>query len=59
MLENVFHLKENHTDAKTEIMAGITTFMTMAYILAVKPNILSASGMDSVFVCCCKGKSQF
>ena len=47
MLENVFHLKENHTDAKTEIMAGITTFMTMAYILAVNPNILSASGMDS------------
>ena len=41
MLENVFHLKENHTDAKTEIMAGITTFMTMAYILAVNPNILS------------------
>ena len=47
MLENVFHLKENHTDAKTEIMAGITTFMTMAYILAVNPSILSASGMDS------------
>ena len=47
MLENVFHLRENHTDAKTEIMAGITTFMTMAYILAVNPNILSASGMDS------------
>ena len=47
MLENVFHLKENHTDVKTEIMAGITTFMTMAYILAVNPNILSASGMDS------------
>ena len=47
MLENIFHLKENHTDAKTEIMAGITTFMTMAYILAVNPNILSASGMDS------------
>ena len=46
MLENIFHLKENHTDAKTEIMAGITTFMTMAYILAVNPNILSASGMD-------------
>ena len=39
MLENIFHLKENHTDAKTEIMAGITTFMTMAYILAVNPNI--------------------
>ena len=48
MLENVFHLKENHTDAKTEIMAGITTFMTMAYILAVNPNILSASGMVKI-----------
>ena len=47
MLEKFFHLKENHTDVKTEIMAGITTFMTMAYILAVNPNILSASGMDS------------
>lgn len=47
MLEKIFHLKENHTDAKTEIMAGITTFMTMAYILAVNPNILSATGMDS------------
>ena len=47
MLENLFHLKQNRTDAKTEIMAGITTFMTMAYILAVNPNILSASGMDS------------
>ena len=42
MLEKFFHLKENHTDVKTEIMAGITTFMTMAYILAVNPNILSA-----------------
>ena len=50
-LDNIFHLKENHTDVKTEVMAGITTFMTMAYILAVNPNILSASGMDrgSVF----------
>ena len=47
MLEKIFHLKENHTDVKTEIMAGITTFMTMAYILAVNPNILSAAGMDS------------
>ena len=45
-LDKLFHLKENHTDVKTEIMAGITTFMTMAYILAVNPNILSASGMD-------------
>ena len=47
MLENIFHLKANHTDVKTEIMAGINTFLTMAYILAVNPNILSASGMDS------------
>ena len=47
MLEKIFHLKENHTDVKTELMAGITTFMTMAYILAVNPSILSASGMDA------------
>ena len=46
MLEKVFKLKENGTDIKTEVMAGITTFMTMAYILAVNPNILSATGMD-------------
>lgn len=46
-LEKVFHLSENHTDVKTEVIAGITTFMTMAYILAVNPNILSASGMDA------------
>ena len=47
MLEHIFHLKENHTDVKTELMAGVTTFMTMAYILAVNPSILSASGMDA------------
>ncbi len=46
-LDKIFHLTENHTDVKTEILAGITTFMTMAYILAVNPSILSASGMDS------------
>ena len=46
-LEKVFHLKENHTDVKTEVLAGVTTFMTMAYILAVNPSILSAAGMDS------------
>ena len=45
-LEKIFHLKENNTTVKTEIMAGVTTFMTMAYILAVNPNILSAAGMD-------------
>lgn len=37
MFEKIFHLKENHTDVKTEVMAGITTFMTMAYILRSTP----------------------
>ena len=46
MLEKFFKLKENNTTVKTEILAGITTFMTMAYILAVNPDILSATGMD-------------
>lgn len=45
-LEKTFHLSEHHTDVKTEVIAGITTFMTMAYILAVNPNILSDAGMD-------------
>ncbi|MBE5962760.1 MAG: NCS2 family permease [Lachnospiraceae bacterium] len=45
--DRLFHLKENHTDVKTEVIAGITTFMTMAYILAVNPTILGATGMDS------------
>jgi len=46
MLDQFFKLKENKTSVKTEILAGITTFMTMAYILAVNPDILSATGMD-------------
>ena len=46
-LDKIFHLKENHTDVKTEVIAGVTTFMTMAYILAVNPSIMSAAGMDS------------
>lgn len=46
-LEKTFHLAEHGTNVKTEIMAGITTFMTMAYILAVNPSILGATGMDS------------
>lgn len=46
MLEKYFELKENKTTIKTEILAGITTFMTMAYILAVNPDILSSTGMD-------------
>ena len=45
-LERFFKLKENGTDVRTEFVAGLTTFMTMAYILAVNPSILSASGMD-------------
>ena len=47
MLEKLFKLSENNTTVKTEILAGVTTFMTMAYILAVNPSILSAAGMDS------------
>ena len=45
-MEKFFKLKENKTTVGTEVMAGVTTFMTMAYILAVNPSILSASGMD-------------
>ncbi|MBQ5756593.1 MAG: NCS2 family permease [Erysipelotrichaceae bacterium] len=46
MLEKLFKLKKHNTNPRTEIVAGLTTFMTMVYILAVNPNILSASGMD-------------
>ncbi len=46
MLEKFFQLKKNKTNVRTEVIAGITTFMTMAYILAVNPDILSATGMD-------------
>ena len=45
-MEKFFKLKENGTNAKTEVIAGVTTFMTMAYILAVNPSILSAAGID-------------
>lgn len=45
-MEKYFKLKENKTDVKTEILAGITTFMTMVYILAVNPGMLSETGMD-------------
>lgn len=47
MIEKIFKLKEHNTNIKTEVLAGITTFMTMAYILAVNPSILSATGMDA------------
>ncbi|MDD3860677.1 MAG: NCS2 family permease, partial [Bacteroidales bacterium] len=45
--DRFFELKRNNTDVKTEIIAGTTTFMTMAYILAVNPGILAVAGMDS------------
>ena len=47
MLEKLFKLSENGTNVKTELIAGLTTFMTMVYILALNPSILSASGMDA------------
>ncbi len=46
MFEKLFKLSENKTSIRTEIIAGVTTFMTMAYILFLNPNILSATGMD-------------
>lgn len=55
MLERFFQLREHGTDVRTEIMAGATTFLTMAYIIFVNPQILSVSGMDlgAVFVATC------
>ena len=65
-MEKIFKLNENNTTVKTEIVAGITTFMTMAYILAINPGILSVAGMNphavvlatalaSVIGCFCMG----
>ncbi len=55
MLERLFNLKEQGTDVSTEIMAGITTFMTMSYIIFVQPAVLGAAGMDpgAVMVATC------
>ena len=55
MLESFFNLKEHGTDVRTEVIAGFTTFLTMAYIVVVNPTILSKTGMDfnSVFVATC------
>ena len=50
MLEKLFKLKQNNTSVKTEVVAGITTFMTMAYILAVNPSILADAGIDPTAV---------
>ena len=44
-MEKLFKLQENGTTVKTELLAGLTTFMTMAYILAVNPNLLSMAGI--------------
>ena len=49
-MEKLFKLKEHGTDVKTEMTAGLTTFLAMVYILAVNPNILSASGMSNAAV---------
>ena len=48
MLEKIFKLKENNTPARTEIIAGLTTFMTMAYIIALNPNLLTGFGKDTM-----------
>ncbi|MEX5538911.1 NCS2 family permease, partial [Pseudomonas syringae] len=55
LLERFFKLTENNTSVKTEAVAGITTFLTMCYIIIVNPLILSATGMDhgAVFVATC------
>jgi AGZA family xanthine/uracil permease-like MFS transporter len=55
MLEQLFKLSENKTDVKTEVVAGLTTFLTMAYIIFVNPDILKAAGMpfDAVFAATC------
>ena len=57
--EKYFKLKEYNTDVKTEVLAGITTFMTMAYILAVNPSILAAAGMDAGAVFAATAISSF
>ena len=55
MLEKFFHLKENSTDLKKELLAGFTTFITMAYIIFVNPQMMSSAGMElgAVFVGAC------
>ena len=55
MLDRLFHLKAQHTDVRTEIIAGVTTFLATAYIIFVQPAVLSAAGMDfgAVMVATC------
>src|SRR5215472_15002785 len=54
-LERIFHLRENRTDVRTEVLAGATTFVTLAYILFVNPNILKDAGMpvEATFAATC------
>ena len=57
-MEKLFHLKENGTSVRTELMAGLTTFMTMAYIIALNPNLLTnfdvgSSLWNGVFMATC------
>ena len=59
MLNKLFKLKQNNTNVKTEVIAGITTFMTMAYILAVNPSILGDAGMDPTAVLLATAISSF
>ena len=55
MFESLFKLREHHTTARTEVVAGLTTFLTMAYIIFVNPQILGTTGMDqgAIFVSTC------
>ena len=61
MLEKLFKLKAHNTTVRTEIVAGITTFLAMAYILFVNPSLLGATGMDkgAVFVATCLAAAGF
>ena len=59
MLDRLFKLRKNGTDVKTELTAGLTTFMTMAYILAVNPSILADAGMDPSAVLLATAISSF
>lgn len=55
MLEKLFKLQEHKTNFRTEVLAGLTTFLTMSYIIFVNPDILSTTGMDrnAIFVATC------
>ena len=50
-IEKIFKIRENHTTVKTEIIAGLTTFMTMAYIIALNPNLLTGFGAEGQNLC--------